>query len=502
MAINNAAEYDHIDVVSGSDTNRHMLKDSQVRQDVADLKSAVGINSLQYTVVSGKYIDNSGADKSSGNFDRSAPIQVLAQSTVVVSAAGYNQGVAMIATCDENGNNIKAVTVSVDSSKRTYTYYTSVDTYVIVSYLRSQGCELSLLDSKSNDVLSRRMVPIESVVLDGYVPSYTTVSGKFINSAGAEASSANFARSDAIQILAWEHVTFTATGYLQGVAMISTCNSSGSDCIPVAISMDSSEHTYTYFAKTDCYIIVSYLAKAKHDIFVYRAIANDSLLANVDSIRTALPLNGKNILSAYTNITCIGDSLTFGAVFVAANSYRQAYKPYPAVLGAKTGAIVTNLGETGATGVSWWARHNDQIEEKSNQLTIIYLGTNNGLTDTMDSDMVGDDYTQWADTDTGDYGKIIAKSLACGSRVLLVKIYTSSGNAETTNSVIDKMAERFSVAVVDNPYLPNREYHYFPDASGFNSTHYNDFGYSVFADQLVHNISALPMEMLARILPS
>lgn len=483
------------------DTN-HLLTVGHAKTIHDTLKSAIGISGLQYTVVPGKYIDNSGADKSSGNFDRSAPIQVLAQSTVVVSAAGYNQGVAMIATCDENGNSIKAVTVSADSAKRTYTYYTMVDTYVIVSYLRSQGCELSLLDSKSNDVLSRRMAPVETAVLDRYAPSYTAVSGKYINSAGGEASSGNFTRSSAIPVSAESYVIFRATGYLQGVAMIATCDQAETTFVPVAVSVDSSEHTYTYFAEQDCYIIISYITRADHEICVYGATSNVSLLANINSIEAALPLVSRNILCAYTNITCVGDSLTFGAVFVAANSYRQAYRPYPAVLETKTGAIVANLGETGVTGASWWDRHNSQIEEKTNQLTIIYLGTNSGLTDTMDADMPGSDYTQWADTNTGDYGKIIAKSLACGSRVLLVKIYASSGNAETTNSVIDKMAERFSVAVVDNPYLPNREYHYFPDASGFNSTHYNDFGYSVFADQLIYNINALPMEMLARILPS
>ena len=41
MAIVNANDYDHIDVVDGSNTNRHMLKDAAARADVADLKSAL-----------------------------------------------------------------------------------------------------------------------------------------------------------------------------------------------------------------------------------------------------------------------------------------------------------------------------------------------------------------------------------------------------------------------------------------------------------------------------
>lgn len=41
MAIVNGNDYDHIDVVNGSTTNRHMIKDTQARADVSDLKSAL-----------------------------------------------------------------------------------------------------------------------------------------------------------------------------------------------------------------------------------------------------------------------------------------------------------------------------------------------------------------------------------------------------------------------------------------------------------------------------
>lgn len=218
-------------------------------------------------------------------------------------------------------------------------------------------------------------------------------------------------------------------------------------------------------------------------------------------MKKELPTISKNILFSFTNITCIGDSLTFGAVYTASNTYRQAYKPYPAILSVKTGATVSNIGDPGATASSWWTRHNNQIEEKTNQLTIIYLGTNGGLTDTISTDMVGDDYEQWADTNTGSYGKIIAKSLATGSRVILVKIYSSSGNKETTNSVIEKMAEKFNIPVIENEYLGDAKYHYYPNGTGVNSVHYNDFGYAVFADQLVYNISNIPYDMMKQILP-
>ena len=138
----------------------------------------------------------------------------------------------------------------------------------------------------------------------------------------------------------------------------------------------------------------------------------------------------------------------------------------------------------------------------SNNLTIIYLGTNLGLTDTIDTDCVGDDYENWSPTHTGSYGKAIAKSIDVGSRVVLIKCYTSSGNLETTNSVIEQFGEKFNIPVLPNEYFSESKYHTYPDGSGLNSVHYNDFGYSAFADQVINNLSNLDNDDLIKIIPN
>lgn len=208
-----------------------------------------------------------------------------------------------------------------------------------------------------------------------------------------------------------------------------------------------------------------------------------------------------NVLAAFKNITCIGDSLTFSQVYTSASTSRQAYKPYPKVLADKAGATAAILATAGDTAAQAWDRNNANIVQKDAQLTIIYLGTNGGLTDTISTDMVGGDYTQWANTNTGSYGKLIAKSLAVGSRVVLIKIHSSSGDVATTNSVIEQMATRFNVPVINNTYLSGTKYHSYPDGSGSNGTHYNDFGYAVFADQLANSISQLSPEDAVKIIP-
>lgn len=209
-----------------------------------------------------------------------------------------------------------------------------------------------------------------------------------------------------------------------------------------------------------------------------------------------------NILQAFKNIVCIGDSLTYSQVFTGSSTSRQAYKPYPKVLADKAGAIETILATPGDTAQQAWNRNSENIVQKEACLTVVYLGTNGGLTDTMETDMVGDDYTQWTDTNTGSYGKIIAKSLSVGNRVVLVKVHSSTGNVTTTNSVIEQMATRFNVPVISNTYLSGTKYHSYPNGSGTNGTHYNDFGYAVFADQIANSISQLSAEDAVKIIPN
>lgn len=207
-----------------------------------------------------------------------------------------------------------------------------------------------------------------------------------------------------------------------------------------------------------------------------------------------------NILSAFKNITCIGDSLTYSQVYTSASTSRQAYKPYPKILADKAGATPTILATAGDSASDSWGHVAASIEAKDAQLTLIYLGTNGGLTDTIDTDCAGDDYTQWANTNTGCYGKLIAKSLSVGSRVVLIKVH-SGPSVDTTNSVIEKFATKFSIPYVANTYLSGTKYHSYPDGSGTNGTHYNDFGYAVFADQIAHSISVLSADDAVKIIP-
>lgn len=214
-----------------------------------------------------------------------------------------------------------------------------------------------------------------------------------------------------------------------------------------------------------------------------------------------------DVLHAFTNIVCCGDSLTYSQVFTADDDSRRAYKTYPDALAEITGAHVDSIAVPGYSASDFWHNKENDITARTNGLAIIYLGANGGLTDTLDSDAPsGIDYQYWADTNTGNYCKIVAKWLSLGLRVCLVKCYSTSGtgssNLETTNAVIDKIGVRFGCGVAENKRLTNAAYHLYPNLSGYNEVHYNDIGYSAFAEMLVRNIALMDRLKLQYLIPS
>lgn len=213
-----------------------------------------------------------------------------------------------------------------------------------------------------------------------------------------------------------------------------------------------------------------------------------------DWVKIEKPPYYNDVFSAFTNIICVGDSLTYSQVYTSENGNRQAYKPWPSVIGQMSGASVSNMGYSGDDGIASWNRWKDSFESKTNALAIIYLGTNHGFTDTLDTDAPsGQPYTSWADTNTGCYAKIIAKLQDLGYKVLLVKpwVVSSPGVLSDTQKVVDDAGTRFGCSVVGPISNSNAEFHYWPDHQGTNNTHMNDLGYSWFAHELAQKVASL-----------
>ena len=210
-----------------------------------------------------------------------------------------------------------------------------------------------------------------------------------------------------------------------------------------------------------------------------------------------------NVLYSFTNISCCGDSLTYSQVYTGAETSRQAYRTYPQAIGVISGATMNAFATPGDSPKTWWNTYNQNIISRDNQLAIVYLGTNGGLTDTLATDAPeGTDYTTWtADTLTCYYAKIVAKWKSVGANVCLVKCHSTSGDLTTTNSVITQIADRFGCGLAENQFLSDTVYHYWPNLEGSNLLHYNDLGYSAFAEQLMKNIAEMDKDYLKYIIP-
>ena len=227
-------------------------------------------------------------------------------------------------------------------------------------------------------------------------------------------------------------------------------------------------------------------------------------IASVNSELTAIE-NGKadvlDVLTAFSNITCVGDSLTWGQVYTGSTTSRKAYVTYPQALAKISGTETATLAGSGMDASEWWDYFNADIILKENQLAIVYLGTNAGFTDTLATDAPEDaDPSTWADTNTGCLAKIVNKFQTVGAKVCMVKCYATNGNLATTNSVIEQVAGRFNCGIVDNSDL-GAMYHLWPNLGGSNPVHYNDLGYSAFARMLNNKISRMDKDILKYLIP-
>ena len=264
---------------------------------------------------------------------------------------------------------------------------------------------------------------------------------------------------------------------------------------------------------TDTYIQLAAVATASPALWIrvkqyggtwtdwYRLSLTAELAANIRTVSEQAKVY--NVLKAFENITCCGDSLTSCYVYTGVGSYRIAHKTYPQMLAEYTGATVSALAGGGLSASDWWTANESNIVSKTNQLAIIYLGTNQGLTDTLSTDAPSTDpYNTWANTNTGDYAKIIAKYQSVGAKVLLVKVYASSGDVSTTNDVIEQCATRFGCGIVENEGFNKFSLHAYPDLSGDGGVHYNDLGYAAFTNQLIQNVGLMDSNFQKYIIPN
>lgn len=195
-----------------------------------------------------------------------------------------------------------------------------------------------------------------------------------------------------------------------------------------------------------------------------------------------------DITKIFSNVLFIGDSLTEGAYYNSSTLQGMLVESYPYFMGKINGWTVTNGGKSGFSASNWYTTEIQKYTLSNYDTFVIWLGTNNGFTDTLDIDCIGDDYTLYANTETGYYCKIIGKILEDNpnANIFLLTTYASKDNNNVNNIVLAKIADKYSVPLFDmndGTLYPNNILH--PNG---NSVHFGVIGNIAVATKLSNYI--------------
>lgn len=442
---------------------------------------------------SGKYINESGVIASSVGFKYTEPIKLLVGETIVLYAEGYLTNVAMICTCDDKNTKRTVKEVSIDSSARYYTYLATEDTYVVLSYHTAHFIEkwspkdiqmlFKILDNKVNQFSIKGIADEVNIT-----PS--RIENKYFNHSG-NITSINNPKFVIYEFEAHEGELYKITGsYTESSRAIMLKDKNGAliDIYPnTSIDTTTTEElTQSLRIPKDCIVSVgSSLGGVEIKIEPTLKLNDEALKGSIDRLGY-----GKSVeyYYLYNKVLCIGDSLTDGAYYSPELVGKQSIIDYPLQLSKMLSAEVTNAGKNGATAASWYKNEKSKYDFTKFDTFIIWLGTNEGLSDTIDTDTANDNF---AESNTGYYCKLVHDILADNpyATIFLCSVFSSSGDIIITNSVINKIATKYNVNLVidmnDGTLYPNDFLHPFG-----NTVHFGKYGNIVLADKIFKKINS------------
>ena len=196
------------------------------------------------------------------------------------------------------------------------------------------------------------------------------------------------------------------------------------------------------------------------------------------------------------NTLCVGDSLTSGADYTTGTYLGNMRENYPYYLKKMSHINVDYVSRPGWSARDWW-RDYSGTDFSLYDSFIVWLGTNEGLTDTLNEDVIPySNYVDFANTNTGCYCKIISKMIeqTPDARIFLVNCWATSGNLATTNSVIQKIAKLYPnnvVGIIDmvNSGLWDKSNQYLNHI--INNIHFSRVGNLFLANYIYENVKKL-----------
>ena len=269
---------------------------------------------------------------------------------------------------------------------------------------------------------------------------------------------------------------------------------------------ETGNNTYAYIAPRDMNVVISTFKSS--DCFVTIRRKPTEMSSKVHEA-LYLPPRTYNILAAYDNLVAIGDSLTKGVVYTLDGS-RVASRPFPKVLQKTCGFDNLSIWAEGGKNAEYiWATFSDQfaIPQTGKTLCIVFLGTNGGFTDTLDTEAPEGDEENWDMTKRVPcYAKIVKTFADLGANILLIKPWTTGTQDVTlddTFATIDGVAERYGCAVIKAGDIKsnNFKYHCYPTCNGVNLLHFNELGYAHFASAIINAVNESPDDNLKFLVP-
>lgn len=449
----------------------------------------------------------------SSSFSLTEPIHITKGQRITLRATGYRNVVGMICICNEDNTSRDTVVASISDNEEVYTFVATDDCYVCCSFKSNVAWNLDITLDYYNDCYSNisDYTNIFDVVFSGEreISVIVAESGKYVASDGSIGASSNFSISETIRLLKGQKIVVNARGYSNGVSMIAKYNPDSNTYNSLVNSRGDTVMLYEYTATDNIDVRLSYNKNSTINASIITDKTESVRLNRIEDNINYLYANSEYPKVPYewlfTKAICIGDSLTRGY-----NGSSNLEKCYPYYFNKFTKIETVNYGLSGRTAKGLWDEFVSTWASIPNyDLVIIYLGTNGGLTDSIDTDCNLSDYTKNADTNTGCYGKILGRIKAENPNC---KIFVVAGPNEyvrrtSMNSVVRNLAKAYNVGLIDlensmltddgNPQSISRQT-YRP----IDGIHYNELGFltlaSLIYDEMKKYLQANPSYLITQ----
>lgn len=342
-----------------------------------------------------------------------------------------------------SGSSIYAKEIAVPASARyfKFTAYGLEDSAIRAFLIYDYNALMPVLNTISQDSLVSNLNKLISI-------DYTITNKRYIvaaNGVDATIDDTRFSSSSFINVSNVKTLTLNSnfSGYSDGFAFYDQNKNfiSGSTTFTSQITVPENA---VYFRFT-IFNIDSTLTYVKGDYSFYKLSQNISSISEVaqDKMNYSYAI-GKTLM--------IGDSLTSGAYYDSTFNGKSIAQNIPYYLGKMTNETVKNGGKSGWYPSNWYTSELPNHDVTQYDTFFIWLGTNKGLTNTLDADVNAySDYNQFAATETGYYCRLIEyiKQHNPEAAIHLSTCFATTGNLAETNLTIRNIATKYDLHVID-----------------------------------------------------